>query len=235
MEKEYRGIVMLFGMVAAVVLIGFYPTYFILFPQFEGLVGLHHLHGLAMILWLMVLIIQPVFIKRRKLQWHRLIGKFSYFLVPIIVILMMLVYRRAVSNSLADNGFDHILTLSLLFMPLTDILPFSAFYLLAILYRKRTSTHLRYMIATAVVVVGSGLVRILSVWFGMEFLMAIYVNALLLAMVFLGLILYDYGHKKLSTNKSFIVAFLVFTIPNLLMVFVPKLEFWQTFAMVILK
>ena len=235
MEKGYKNIVILFTIIAVIVFLGFYPTYFALFPEFKGLVGLHHFHGIVMILWLLVLIIQPVLINKKKYQWHRFIGKISYILVPIIIISMVLVYKRAILNSLAENGIENTLTLSLLFMPLTDILPFAVFYLLAIIYRKKVNNHLRFMISTAVVVVGSGIVRIFSVGFGMGFLEAIYANAAVLALTFLGLIIYDLNHKQLSSNKSFIIAFLVFTIPNLLIVFIPKTDAWKNISDVILN
>ncbi len=230
MEKEYKNVALFFAFISAIVFIGFFPTYFSHFPDFEGKVPLHHFHAFVMILWLAVLIVQPILIKKRKYQWHRLIGKFSYFLVPIIVITMVLAYKRSFINSVDANGIDHIVSLSMLFLPLTDILPFTVFYLLAIVYRKKISSHLRFMASTSVVVVGSGIIRVIMVWLGMDFIGALYANAGLLILVFVGLILYDLYHKKLSKNGSFVVALLVFAIPNLLLIVVPYTAWWQSFV-----
>ena len=235
MEKEYKDIALFFAVIAAIVLIGFFPTYFSHFPNFEGKVPLHHFHAFVMILWLVVLIVQPILINKRKYHWHRMIGKFSYVLVPVIVITMVLAYKRSFFNSIDENGIDHIKSLSMLFLPLTDILPFTVFYLLAIIYRKKVANHLRFMISTAIVVGSAGIVRICMVWLGMDFVGAMYANAVLMILVLVGLALYDLYHKKLSENKSFVVALLVLGIPNLLLMYVPYTTWWQSFAEGIIK
>jgi hypothetical protein len=47
-----------------------------------------------MILWMVLLIIQPIFIIQKKHYWHRTIGKTSYFIVPLMGISMFLVYKN---------------------------------------------------------------------------------------------------------------------------------------------
>ena len=235
MEKEYKSIVLFFIAIAIIVFIGFFPTYFIHFPKFEGFLSLHHFHAIVMISWLLMLIIQPILISKRKYQWHRLIGQISYFLVPIIIISMLLVYKRAFINSLDTNGINNIESLCLLFLPLTDVLPFTVFYLLAIKNKKETPNHFRYMISTAIVIVGAGFVRILTVWFDMDFISGLYVNGGVLTLVFVGLILYDLKYNKLSNNKSFVIAFFVFVIPNFLLLFVPNTAWWQSLTNEIAK
>ena len=235
MEKEYKNIVLFFIAIVIIVFIGFFPTYFTHFPKFEGFVSLHHFHAIVMISWLLILIIQPIMISKRKYEWHRLIGKFSYFLVPIIVISMLLVYNRAFVNSVDTNGINHIESLCLLFLPLTDVLPFTVFYLLAIMNKKKTSNHLRFMISTAIVIVGAGFVGILTVWLDMDFIRGLYVNSGVLTLVFVGLILYDLKYKILSKNKSFVIALFVFSIPNLLLLFVPNTAWWLSFTHEIAK
>jgi hypothetical protein len=66
MEKGYKTVVVLFIAITIIVLIGFYKTYFPYFPEFEQFKTLHHIHGLAMMLWLVILIVQPVLIRSRK-------------------------------------------------------------------------------------------------------------------------------------------------------------------------
>jgi hypothetical protein len=109
-----------------------------------------------MIAWLIVLIIQPIFINQRKYKSHRAVGKFSYFLMPLIIISMLVAYRHSFLTSVAEYGVADNKSLSMLFLPFTDVLPFSLFYILAIYYRKKIACHLRYMISTAVLVVSAG-------------------------------------------------------------------------------
>ncbi|MBK8279641.1 MAG: hypothetical protein IPK94_05760 [Saprospiraceae bacterium] len=44
----------------------------------------YHTHGLGMMMWCMMLISQALLIRINKNSIHRLIGKFSYLLVPYI-------------------------------------------------------------------------------------------------------------------------------------------------------
>lgn len=230
MEKAYKNIVLFFIAITAITLIGFYNTYFVFFPDFDGFKTFHHVHAFLMILWLLVLIVQPILINKRKYKWHRAFGKVSYGLVPAIVISMLVAYKYSFLTSIAEKGVAHSQSLNLLFLPLTDVLPFATFYMLAIINRKKIASHLRYMISTAVVVVSAGLLRVLITWLGMDFMGALYASIMAMALVFVGLIFYDFRNEKLSKNKSFLTAFLVFSIPNLLLLFVPYTSWWRTLA-----
>jgi hypothetical protein len=57
------------------VLLGFWPTYFSKF--FDKTADLS--------LWILALIIQPILIRKKKLAVHRLIGKFTYVLLPLMI------------------------------------------------------------------------------------------------------------------------------------------------------
>ena len=228
MEKAYKNIAFFFLAVTIIVFVGFYNTYFVFFPHFEGFVILHHVHGLVMILWIIILIIQPILINNRKCKWHSLVGKLSYFLMPIIVISMMLAYQRSFLNSVSEYGPVHSQTLSMLFLPLTDVLPFAIFYILAIINKRKIPIHMRFMISTAVVLVGAGLGRIFAIWLNFDFINSVFASVAVLAIVFVGLIVYDISIKKFSNNRSFLTALVIFSIPNLLLLFIPYTHWWQT-------
>ena len=51
-----------------------------------------------------------------------------------------------------------------LYLDMTLIAAFAVCYVLAIGYRKRTPLHKRYMIGTALIILGPGLVRLLSIY-----------------------------------------------------------------------
>ena len=230
MEKAYKNIPLFFIAITVIIFVGFYNTYFVFFPDFEGFKMFHHVHAFLMILWLLVLIVQPILINKRKYKWHRAIGKISYILVPVIVISMLVAYKNSFLTKIAEHGVAHSESLNMLFLPLTDVLPFAIFYMLAIINRKNTANHLRYMISTAVVVVSAGLLRLLMTWLGMDFMGALYASIVVMALVFVSLIIYDFRNEKLSKNKSFLIALLIFSIPNLLLLFVPYTSWWRTFA-----
>ncbi len=229
MDKNYKYIAILFVAVSAIVLGGFYNTYFVFFPDFEGFKVIHHFHGFIMVLWLVVLIVQPILISKRKYTWHRAIGKFSYGLVPIIVVTMFLAYKNSYLMGEA-NGTPHAKNLLNVFLPLTDIIPFSTFYLLAVIHKSNVGKHLRFMISTSLVVVIAGMIRICMFWIDLEFLPTVFITSAIIAGVFVAFILYDYSKGKAVKNNPFVTALIIFSIPNVLLTFVPDTAIWQSFA-----
>src|SRR5690348_11269496 len=79
--------------------VAFHPTYIQYFPQFKAFSWIHHIHGALMVSWVMMLVIQPYLIYKRKYKTHRLIGKISYLTVPLMLISMYLATRLNYLNS----------------------------------------------------------------------------------------------------------------------------------------
>lgn len=79
--------------------IGFHPTYMQYFPEFKEFNWVHHTHGALMVSWMVMLVIQPFLILKRKYQIHRQIGKISFIIAPLMVIFMYLVMRIGYLNT----------------------------------------------------------------------------------------------------------------------------------------
>lgn len=84
MEKGYKKVVFFFAIILMIALPGFYKSYFALFPEFAGLKNIHHFHATVLLAYLIMLVVQPILISRKKIAAHRFIGKVSYLLVPLI-------------------------------------------------------------------------------------------------------------------------------------------------------
>src|SRR5688500_6184127 len=69
----------------------FYTTYFT--TLFHGHLPIIHIHFVLVMLWIAMLITQPFLIKFKKLSTHRLLGKVSYVLVPLLLISAFLMIR----------------------------------------------------------------------------------------------------------------------------------------------
>jgi len=67
MEKTYKYISLFFVAILAIVFLGFFKSYFGLFPTFNKVTTIQHLHGLLFLLWFIMLIVQPVLIKKKKI------------------------------------------------------------------------------------------------------------------------------------------------------------------------
>jgi len=150
MEKAYRNISYLFGAILLLVFAGFFRTYFGLFPHFSGLPTIAHFHAITILTWFALLIVQPILIRLKKTELHRLLGKVSYFVVPLLLLsiaLMMKMAQLRVKN------------LFIFSISLADITFFVTFYLLAIVYKNKLAYHIRFMVLTVLPFINPALGR----------------------------------------------------------------------------
>jgi hypothetical protein len=141
----------------AILLIGFWPSYFsrLTEPMHVTL----HLHSIAMLAWVLLLIAQSWLIRNRKLSQHRVLGRASFLMAPLVVITGIWVnfhFQGRVEDPLATRaqaifwfGF---------FLPLL----FALLYVQAIRHRRNMNLHARYMVLTALVFLIPGLGRALN-------------------------------------------------------------------------
>ena len=85
MEKQYKNLGYYFLILLVFVALGFYYPYFSLFPEFKSVTIIIHIHAIALFLWLVILMVQPLLIRYQKYEAHKKLGKFTYFLLPIVI------------------------------------------------------------------------------------------------------------------------------------------------------
>ncbi len=229
MEKDYRNLVYFFGVIVLITFIGFYKKYFSLAPDFPGLKTIHHFHAIMLTTWLGLLIIQPILVSNNRVALHKSLGKISYFIVPVAFVSMILAYHNQYHRFISE-GQSESFVLSFVFAPATDAVPFVILYLLAILNKGATPKHMRYMITTGIVIGGPGLGRIFMTWMGMDIFMAIQTQFLIQLITFISLIIYDRVKKKSFRINPYTIAFIIWLIPNILIMFFPSTPVWQSFA-----
>lgn len=146
-----------FILLVFVAILGFWPTYFSkLFDRGTGLAFYLHFHALVMALWLATLIIQPILIKRKNLEWHRVLGKFTYVLMPLLFVSVILLTHHRLPNSTPE-------TLAVnLFVPFKDLFIIGLMYGIAIWYRQVSAIHARAMIVTGLACIEPALVRFMA-------------------------------------------------------------------------
>ncbi len=155
-KKRFKNSGYYFIALAALALLGFWPTYFSKF--FNGTADFKfyfHFHATVISLWVASLIVQPILIKRKQLKWHRLIGKFSYFLIPLIFVSVVLVAHSRHSVSEKDLDLQ-------LFVPFKDLVILAAAYPLAIIHRHNIDLHARGMIVCGLVFIEPALSRFID-------------------------------------------------------------------------
>jgi hypothetical protein len=150
------------GVILLIVLvhIGFSRTYIRFFPAFDGFTVAQHFHGAMMMGWLVMLLLQPVLILRKKITLHKQVGKLSYLLAPLVLFSIYWVIHMRYHTYLAQGGQTKAIV-SWLFLNFRLMIFFAVLFFLAIYYKHRPALHMRFMCSTALVLIGPGLVRLL--------------------------------------------------------------------------
>ena len=202
-----RNIIIGMILVFIIVHVGFHATYIKEFPTFQKYNWLHHIHGALMGSWVILLLVQPILIHKKKFAAHRFLGKLSYAIAPCMIVSMVLIARYNYQTGiLKKSAADVMATQSITWM---QIVMFVLFYSLAIYFRKNTYSHMRFMIATAIVMLGPPINRIIFSYFhdvptGYIFLISLYVKTSIAATLFLN----DFIKKK--NLKPALIVLLVF-------------------------
>lgn len=187
---------------------GFYKTYLIFFPSFDGFKPVQHFHGAMMMTWMALLIVQPLLIRAGKLSIHRLIGRLSYVIAPLVVVSMFLITKFGYYKPEPD--LSHQEKVGGLALQVMDIVQFVVFYSLAIANRHNTYNHMRYMIGTAIMMIGPGLGRALMIYYHMTFnggiAFTFYVEMALAAVFLSGDILRGKSYKANAVILSLILV-----------------------------
>jgi len=225
MEQSYKNVGYFFIIILAIVIWGFFRTYFGLFPSFNGITTVQHFHGIMMLAWFAMLIIQPFLIRYKKMELHRAIGKFSYVLVPFILWSIFLVMRGGYLRM--APVIPHEQNVGGLALNLPDIFAFGALYILAIVNKKNTAYHMRYIIGTSLLLIGPGIGRAFIIYGGMAFPTAIQYTMALTEAVCGTLIIYDIVKKQ--PYKPYIITMLILIAMHLCWQF-QMAGWWQVFA-----
>jgi len=167
MEKAYQNISILFAVIMLGLMWGFHKTYVVYFPEFKNFTTIHHVHGATMMTWIVLLIIQPILIRTGRVNLHRMVGKVSYVLAPLIVVLLFVVGHHGYFNNIA-RGTPMEETRMFMVLDLRGPIAFGLFYALAMINRKNSAAHMRYMIATSLLMIGPGFARGLGTNFGID-------------------------------------------------------------------
>jgi len=227
MESGYKNVIWLFVVIFSMVVLGFFKTYFGLFPSFNHVTLIQHIHGLLFTTWFVLLFIQPLLIRYGKYKAHRIIGRFTYFLVPCIIISIHFIAREAYLNAVAAHLPQHDI-LAGMYFPTYQIFDFFVLYLLAIINKNRTPYHMRYIIATSLAIVGAGLRRVFTNVMGLGGGEAVLYAFLLPDLILVGLIIYDTVMRQ--NSRAYVISFIILAVSHYSYYFLPDSALWQSVA-----
>src|SRR5262245_18299782 len=160
-RSAYGNLWIVLALLIPAVLLAFAPTYFNgVTVSRRSATALVHLHTALMVLWVLLLISQAWLIRAKQYRIHRWIGRSSLIIVPLIVLVTLM---------LSSEGFNgrpipmevargDIFTWG-------QVVPFVLAWALALMYRRRTPIHVRYMVSTIFAAGLAIMARIIANWF----------------------------------------------------------------------
>lgn len=207
-------------------LIGFHKTYTVFFPTFDGFQWEQHFHGVMLMSWFAMLIVQPFLITFKKNKIHRTLGKAGYVLAPLVCYSIFLVTKMVYYREIATRPESNVLGQLALDIPI--IFMFGLFYVLAMVNRHNSFAHMRYMIGTSLLMLGPGLGRALIVFGGMSFPLSVSITVHYLPEI-IAVILLINDVRKNSNIKPMLTITITLIINHIIWVFQDS-TIWQAIA-----
>lgn len=147
------------SLLLVLVFLGFAPTYY-LRPESAGPIPAYlHVHGAAMTVWFVLLLVQTALIATRRRAVHRRLGIVGALVAVVIVVLNPFVVVRSVPHSVASGDPTQLTAL----IVVGDLLVLGIFLVLvglAIRWRRYPETHSRMLLLASIAISGPALGRL---------------------------------------------------------------------------
>lgn len=192
-----------------------------------------HTHGISLLLWCLMLVTQSLLVRNNQNQLHKRIGKFSYVVVPLVIFTTIDLLHYRVRDVPVPRSMD----LFFIALVLNALVAFVIFYGLAILNKKKSAIHGRYMLCTIFPFFTPATDRIQHIYFPstVQYLPTIdgspiapVVGFFLADMILFGLAVWDWrSHRRWNVFPSALVVMLIYQYSVLNFY---KFEFWKSFG-----
>lgn len=221
-QKIFYGKAYLYFILAALVIVfAFSPSYY---QRLGATDKAHHFHGITASLWMLLLIIQPFLYRRDLMKGHRIIGRISLIIVPLIVISALnMVYIMMKRKAEYPPNVAY----QLAYIDFFTLLIFLLFYALAVANRKDIEYHARYMVSTVMGPLIPALTRLLfRTHFVDSFSKSLNISYIIVEVVLIALLLDDKRRGKI--RLPYLLTLALFVIQHITMNFAANWEWWRT-------
>lgn len=150
--------------VIAVILAGFWPSYWSTFGTSRWQ---FHLHGVFSSLWVLMVLFQSWAVQKNQLPLHRTVGTTSLLLFPLLIGGLMGIIDVTAKNFASGDAASHPVTM--MFGPafLTGlavaVVAYLTLYYRALKHRRNVWTHAGYMLGTPIILFESPFSRLLDI------------------------------------------------------------------------
>ncbi len=204
-KKIYLGIA--FVMVA-IIAAGFWPSYFgLLFGNELEKELFIHVHALVYVSWITLFITQIALVATRRVALHRKVGRFGMFWGMVVLVVGTVTAVLRFATMTADGLIEP--ARQFVIWPLLDMVIFAAFFVPAILYRRKPDIHKRLMIVATTNLIVAAVFR--AVGMDTPILHLAFV-LLWLSPIFIAII-YDFIRKRL-VHPVYVTGAIVLTVSS---------------------
>jgi uncharacterized membrane protein len=184
-----------------------------------------HFHVVTMVVWMGLVIVQPLLMRAGRMDWHRTMGKTTYLLMPLVVVSGVLLAHHRISQ---PGQLDQPGMLSLLVIQLFSPLVLAAFYALALANKRAPAVHARWMLATALLLIDPIVARVLMFHIPTAIDAADWLGPLLAMGAAAGMSMHD--RRAANARHVFPIALTVLAIQLALFYTLGHSAFWKRFA-----
>ncbi|MBS1735833.1 MAG: hypothetical protein JSS98_04425 [Bacteroidetes bacterium] len=219
-----------FMALVCIVLMGFWPSYFAKFATGTNKYPFYfHFHATMMSLWLLLLIVQPILIRKKKLSLHRTIGKLSYVIMPLLFLSVILLRHYQMEKHVQIKNNEKFYGPSLV-VPFKDLFIIGIAYIIAIRYRHNVNIHARAMICTGIAFIEPPLIRFLNyaVFPGGDGLAAFFTTIGIIYSILIALIIIERKQRSGLWVFPLILGLLIMV--HSIIYFQISIPGWETFA-----
>ena len=205
-EPAYRHLAPAMLALPLVLLLGFWVPYFSLIPRFPADITVAvHAHALAQFAWVSLLVLQPAAAANGWFRLHRALGRASYGLIALIVMLGAAMVAKEYGEAV-DAGRSIGQAARGEYLSAVGLALLAGLYVFAIraIRAHDVGAHLRYMVCTAIALAPAGIGRALGYGLGVRLVSS---NTISLAFVdasLLALIAFD--HRRGLRCRPYVVA-----------------------------
>jgi hypothetical protein len=193
METAYRNIGYLLLVLPPIFVAGFWIPYFSEIPHFDPSITIPvHLHALLLFAWIVLLVIQPLAIRRGAFRLHRVLGRISYVVMPLIAVSAVAMIHKEYHEHVA-GGMRPGAAFAAEFLSICQLVLLGIFYCSAVVHirRREVPAHMRYMICIALVLLPAGLARTFGYWFDVRQSLSQTYCLMVIDLCLIGLIWFD--------------------------------------------
>lgn len=205
--------------------LGFWPTYFSKFRDGTTDFNIYfHFHFAMASLWIALLIIQPILIRKKKYSIHKQTGKLSFIILPLFFVSVILLKHHTIGGEVT-KGLG-----ASLWLQLKDLVIIGLMFTIAMKNTHNIQVHARAMIATGIVFIEPTLGRfiILTLLPEPDFMLGLGITVAIIYALIISIIIIE--RKQKSGRWVFPLLLALFMIFHYLIFFQVSFPLWDSIA-----